>query len=886
MLVAEDSETGEIKRFIVVDASISLGEINIGGQTQSYGPEKLLSYIDRIQNRLFDYVNQYSAAFNFIPRRTYQYLKKPPILSEMYRTLSDASDSGWLIDYFLASPLMKVMTTVLPRSQRQNNAELAYKYSMRPPYSPRIYHIQDLRYDVDTDPGWACLCNADELEKLMRNDKRSYLINCIQTGYPIIVQLESPDELDALLSWLVSIKDAGLKPPNLFIIATDHRIWDDKITRLADIPNSRILTVGCTITSLSDIINYLKQQIGDDWSTRVVYASGYPNTSAGDSITEILSFLLSRRLKATHNDIQRVLGTNILQSLPIRPNSLQYIENESSVIAEGGLGKSALGDLQRIFQILASQNIKHVISCDHLISAEDGHVDMDSLVVTIQDEKTSSNITIALHVDHDQTLIVSGWRRTYSDSLISRTSEVMTTLIRATATSSGEVFDSPSHLTSYTKSLLRLLQVSEAEDIVSALHFNIVLSDIKRNTLQICPEDLRATGLEDDDLVLILDPETGQWYAGKVSTNTSCLKKGILVSRIDAATFGLIDRQVDLVKYESSIEELETAVFAIQQVPLRSGFELSSYIHLHREQLTEYLRDLYIGKHTRLSPIQENNELVCFLGTSIPELDSGMIGVAKNDILLRPSHSMRDLNVIICLSFGSQMGTEDISNEERFSISESLKGLQKHIPEIDPFLKRLQNKTSRSDAALLMTLNILNLFMMNRSGGKLALVLNGNQLSKFSIQKGNEIQNFVEFDSDLTSGEVITSLAYTLLDSTREDIESKNDADVYRAIAEYLEDMGAERPTLILLLTDKGIEQMEEAKQYLRTIRENERYSLDVFGLGEEFPEAQFEKLHEDIRSRIYPVKSVYYLQFIGYLVSAIETLIPTRSESMDIDSM
>ena len=156
-------------------------------------------------------------------------------------------------------------------------------------------------------------------------------------------------------------------------------------------------------------------------------------------------------------------------------------------------------------------------------------------------------------------------------------------------------------------------------------------------------------------------------------------------------------------------------------------------------------------------------------------------------------------------------------------------------------------------------------------------MLNGTTLTKFSIQKGNEVQNYVEFDNDLASREVLTSLAYTILDSNREDIEAANDADVYRAIAEYLEDMGAERPTLILHLTDRGIEHTDEVRQYLNSIRDHERYFLDVFGLGKDFPVDQYEKLHENIKSRIYPVASFYHLQFLGYLVSAIEALIPTK---------
>jgi len=879
MLVAEDSETGDIRRFVLIDAVVNLGEIHIGDQTRSFGPEKLLMYINRVENRLFDYVGTYATAFRYIPRRAYEYLKKPPILGDIYRTLSNALDIGWFIDYYLTHPLFNIGTTLLPKSQRQNNINLAYEWAMCPPHSPRFYHVQDMRLDAISKPGWACSCDSRDLENLMDSTMRSYLINHIQSKYPIFVNLESRDDLDILLSWLISVKDGGLPSPELFLSTTDHRSWGNDIVKLVDIPNSRVLTSGSTLSSLSTLINYLKRTQGDEWSTRIVFASGYPNTAMGNSISEVLSYLLSRKLNARPQDIQRILGTNILRRLPIRPNSMHYIENDISVTAEGNLGRCALGDFQRILQVLASQNIKHIVSCDHLIATDDDYIDLNSLIVTLQDNKSKSLISTALYIDRDQTLRLTGWRRTFTDSLISRTSEVMTTLIKAATTTSGHTFDSPSHLSAYTQELLKILQVKEAQDIVSALHFAVVPEEIRRNTLQICPEDLRATGLIEDDLVLAMNPESGQWCAGNINTNSSCIKKSVLVSKKDAHAFDLVDKQVDLVKYDSEVTRLEQSVFSFEQIPLRSGFEIISYLHLHRSEIQEFLQNLYIGRNSAVRPLEHDPEMKCVISSSTPELGLGEVGIITGTIQIRPAQSLRDFNIILCISMGRNLDNTDITIDDFSSLTESLDSISEIVPEISRFIDSLDKTITRRQCAIINVLLILNFVMMNRTEGKLGLVLNGDNLSKFSVQKGNEVQNFIDFDNDISSDEVLTSLVYTLLDTTKGDLEKENESNAYRAIAEYLEDLGAERPTLILLFSDGGIESSEEMEGYLRAIGNHERYALDVFGIGSEFNVDEYKNLHRSIRSRIYSLERYFHFQFLGYLVSAIESLIPTSVE-------
>ena len=51
----------------------------------------------------------------------------------------------------------------------------------------------------------------------------------------------------------------------------------------------------------------------------LAFASSYPETQIGDSVSEILSYFFSRNLSASPAEIQRIIGGNMLELLPPRP---------------------------------------------------------------------------------------------------------------------------------------------------------------------------------------------------------------------------------------------------------------------------------------------------------------------------------------------------------------------------------------------------------------------------------------------------------------------------------------------------------------------------------------------------------------------------------------
>ena len=224
--------------------------------------------------------------------------------------------------------------------------ESVYRWSTLPPNSPRLYHLQDMRFDQRTPKGWGCILNASDLAQSMKGPNRNDILEYVKSGSPIFNVLESPDDLNPLLEWIILLKEAGLDPPKLVLKARSQKDWGKSITRLLDIPNSILLTAGATISSLATIIRYMRKQQGDDlWSKRLMFASSYPETQIGDSVSEILSYFLSRNLSASPVEIQRIIGGNMLELLPPRPPFMVYKENNNSVMAEENLGKAALNEL-------------------------------------------------------------------------------------------------------------------------------------------------------------------------------------------------------------------------------------------------------------------------------------------------------------------------------------------------------------------------------------------------------------------------------------------------------------------------------------------------------------------------------------------------------------
>ncbi|MHA1963037.1 MAG: hypothetical protein ACW97G_00505 [Candidatus Thorarchaeota archaeon] len=876
MIVVEDTEANEIHRFVVVDSSIHLGIIRAGTDIRTFDPDRAFSYYSMVESQLHDFSSQYPGAFKYLPRRVYDYLRKPKLLSEFCHGSVSASQSSWIADYLVVKPLISLGDSILPTLQQKANAESIYRWATIPPYSPRLHHLQDMRLDRRTEPGWGCVLRATDLQHILKGSNRTDLLENIKAGSPIFIELGPPSELDPLLEWLVLLKQAGLKTPTLILSVKNHKDWGKDITRLLDVPGSKVLTSGATISSLSTLIRHMRKNQSDiNWSKRLLFASAYPETQFGDSVSEVFSYLLSRNLAAEPDEIQRVLGGNMLSILPPRPRFLSYKENNASVMAEESLGKAAMNELARILQLLDARKILGMISLDYMIDNDGGQVHLDSAVLTLKGPASPKAICLAILLEKNGAVMVSGWRPAFSESLVVRDGVLLDTLVRANAKLEGPIYGSPAHLTRFAQALLTCLQVDNPKEILSALHFGVEIAKSESGVFFMCDNDMNALEVTSGDYVLALDSNSGKWAAGEARQHPRCGERAIVVSESDAALFGFRNSSVvNLVRYEDEIVDISKAILSYDAPQNLDNAELSSFIHLHENEIRRSIDGILVGLDTQLSIGSEENVVNLCLENSEPQLLSGQVGrLTEDKTYFRPQQSFSEFNMILCISKGMKMRTKDVLLKTLHAARTQLSALSNKVPELRTFLDSLRKNASRSQIAALAALTVVNTLMHNQTEGRLALVTFGEAPEKFSIQRGKEVQPYVEFFQDLQSEEVLISLIYSILDSV-DDVDGHEDmAGVYRSVAEYLEDFGTDRPTLALVLSNGVGAYDEEHLSFLKAISEHDRYRLDILSLGKNENTKSSLRLLKGLNSRVLPVETFSSQIFSGYILDFIESL-------------
>jgi len=882
MIVVEDVEANEIHRFVVVDSSLQLGIVRAGQDIRTFDPERAFSFYSMVENQLNDFASLYPGAFRYLPRRAYDYLRVPRLLSEFYHESSASSESSWIADYLVVKPMVSLGDTILPSLQQDANATSVHRWAMQPPHSPRVYHLQDMRSGRRTEPGWGCVLRTPDLPLALKGPNRNDLLEYLKTDKPVFIELGPVEELDPLLEWLVLLKQAGLKTPRLVLGAKDHREWGQNITRLLDVPDSKVLTSGATISSLSSLVRHMRKTQSDvDWSKRLIFSSAYPETQFGDSISEIFSYLLSRNLAAEPEEIQRILGGNMLSLLPPRPAFIQYEDNTTSVVAEESLGKAAMNELARILQILDKRKMLGIVSLDHMVENDGGIVYLDSCVLTVKGPTSPTAISLALLLEKDGSVLLSGWKKAFTESLLTRDGILLATLVRANAKLEGPIFGSPAHLTRFDQALLSCLHIEKPKEILSALHFGVEIAKSESGIFFMCSKDMDALEVSDEDHILALDINTGQWCAGVARHHPKCGERSIVVSEEDAALFGFRNSTVvNLVRYEGGIAEIEEAVLSYYSPQPSSNAELSSFIHLHEKDIRESIRGVLVGSDTRLYVGEEENAVAMGIKYSKPQLLPGQVGrLTDEGVDFKPQQAFGDINFVLCISKSMKMKTKDVDLKTIHAARTQLKPLIKLVPEVGSFLSGIKKIASRSQIAALAALMIVNTLIHNRTEGRLALVTFNEIPEKFSIQRGKDVQSYVEFYEDLKSEEVLISLIYSIID-TADDVEGyESMAGAYRSIAEYLEDFGSDRPTVALILSNGAGTYDEEHISFLSAISKHDRYRLDVLTLGKNGNQASSLRLLKGLNSNLIPVESFSSHTFIGYILDLIDNLVSRTSD-------
>jgi hypothetical protein len=345
------------------------------------------------------------------------------------------------------------------------------------------------------------------------------------------------------------------------------------------------------------------------------------------------------------------------------------------------------------------------------------------------------------------------------------------------------------------------------------------------------------------------------------------------VSQNDSNLLSLDNPAIDLLKYEGTITELSKAIFSFNSSPKGADAETVSYVYLHEDMIRGVLDGKILGKGTKLSFNSDKQISMTLLDTK-PNLETGQLGRLSASIIdFRPCQVFNEFNVIFCISTGEDMDVKDIELKTRYSLKQRFSAFTKNISDLEAFLSKLEKRITRSEAALLFALLAIHEMSVNKTEGKFALVVAGESLRKFTIQRGDSIQSYAEFANDIQSEEVLISLVYTILDSSAELNGKRKLSAVFRAVAEALEDFKIERSTLVILLTTDLGEELDDISPFIRAITRNERYHFDVIGLGNDFNPETATRILDKVDATVYPMNQFSAHFFDQYLLNAIDRL-------------
>ncbi|TFG14775.1 hypothetical protein EU537_02215 [Candidatus Thorarchaeota archaeon] len=830
MIVVEDRDNGEIIRFFLVDANVNLGCIKAGNLEQEFGPERLLRYYNHLEDRIYEYAARYPDSFAYLPRQAYRYLMQP----KAFKTISTGSmgetDHIWLADQFVGTALSSVSSKRLDTKQSIENARKVQKLATTSNFSMRLYALSDLGLALSKDEHWGLISDVHLLENL-DDAAQKMLKNAIRINLPIFVRLHKQQDITKLVAWLISVKERGLEPPKVLLIPHVLKKFNDNLLRLLDIPNTCLITTNASISNLSSVISGLKKNHPQNWAKKLAFGSGYPETQRGNSLSEIISFLLSRNLDLDHRELQLILGGNMLRLLPGRPPFLSFIETKSMVQARQHLGKVASGEISRIFRVIRRKDMRSFCSCDFFLEDEGGIVATNKafLSVTKPGEKIATGI--GLLTDQEDALELHGWNEGLSQYVDSRNAQGFLQTIESSLAANTKTLTDINDLQVFTDRVLESLRIGADEDVASSLHFILGTGVEEGINVSLHPQDMIALGLEEGDIIIILESNSRRWWGARACPNEHLDKRHLSTSRKVAEILNLKeDSRVDVLKYARDVCHPSDVVVKYDALPQSVSPILPSFFHLHESAIENILGTVFLGEGTNYKVVIGNRKINLELQSTKPEMEPGdLCDIKHSDIKFVPKCLMEEFNLIICLETSERMVVKNIPMNGPATVRARLNEGRLQSDGLKKLEERIQEQISMADASIAAILILLNSMVENRTLGRFSFLTYDKKIRKFTIQKGHDLDTSIGFKTEFSAKEVRDSLFYSVIDSAQEMIGSSNPELVHRAVAESLEDFGSDRPTLVMVFASEWSKDAEGSLPFLRAISKSENYQIDVF---------------------------------------------------------
>lgn len=826
MLVGEDMMTSELVRLHVLDAAVSMGEVSMGARSVAVSPDRLLAHVKLVEDSLLTETSRNPSLFRYLPRRAYSDLMAPPILSDLCKGVQSDITRSWLCDQFIVKPLARLRGARLPRNMRESNARRVREWAFTSIHSPRFYVAQDLRWGLNDEPGWVCVLATKDIRDLLAGPHRHGILEYASRGIPLFVEIEHGSEAEIVLEWMTQLKLAGLGAARVVLSPIDHEACLSDLCRLLELPQIMVTTSGASVESLETEIQVLKNSRRQDWASGLVFASNYPELKTReDTPASILEFLMSKRLSAEPGDLQKILGGNILSRLPIVPPLHRIRLSRECVTAEGALARTALTEFLQMVHLLSSLRKQNPVSLGFMLSPDGSRVDTDMVVIVMKEYYSNVGSITLLEYRKEGALRIAGWSESLARAIRQRASEPAHTMIGA-ACMSGTQLESPAHLPIFRQSVLKVLRVDGPEEVLAASQFRVELAESALG-LQINPHDLSAIGAREHDLLTIIDPASGSWGIIQAQTTEDIENKRVRLPDKFARMVGLGNASsIEILRFNAEILEPERITLVYSLPDCVSIGEVSALVYLHQDEILAELRDIMVGKGTRLHPVPREPALELRLYDSDIEITQASVAVLRSAaVSLRPVQATLDVNVIVCIMLTPKMNKQDCRIRSRRRVTRALNEVVSGL-DLEDVLGMSDGPMTRRQLAIVTALYLLWLFSSNRSDAKIGFIVASGTPQKFSIQKGNTVQFYAEFCNDLSQREVIMSAVLMLADCMAQPDDSDSAEHGKRLISEMLEDFGPERPTAIFVIGDSSCVTQDYVRELL-----NDGHSRNALGI-------------------------------------------------------
>ncbi len=752
MLVIKNNTDGTLERIYIFDLLAHLGRAGTVIRPQFYYPLNLFDFYNEIETHLFEIGDKFSDVFKYVPQK-FRALSIPPIISDFFRWSLSFSERGWLVDQSLIIGLTKgleIDSRYIP-ANIQNVKEWATKL----PHGPRFYLLQDLELDKSKGASWGLKISGDKFLDILGSELGKIVLKYIDSDLPIFIEINSLKAIKDFSRFISHFTPKDDFKSRIILYFSNDDFAQKLLPNIIDHKWIGVSTAGLSVETILQIVEFFKEN-NRDWSSRILFGTGYPfNTSK--QISEAISYFLSKDFPGTLSDVRKILGANALSMLPAIYPFQNSVGKEVIFEITPIVYPVMRSELLKVAQNIDSNNLGKIVSIDFILSPNNNRVMHDSWIITLRLSRHSHISFVSVPYRSKQYIFTTYYNDIKSIGRnLKKIREYLSEKLKEQSVISIEL---PSNIFQFSKALIESIGVSKHKEVIRS-NFVLMRDDINEKVLQISQEIGTKIGIENNDIGIIVNPQKEVWHALKTQYHTIKTESVVKVASdaLDIFRMNEYDR-VDLFKYEGTIRTAHGLLIAYLPHDTLLPTDLEDHILLHEEEIISQFKDLYIGNNMgfnlNISGVRLNLEIM----RVTPPLENGEIAVFEFEdfkkVMFKPIQYFRDINLIFVVEDSQEAWTHKIQCSNLLFIK-SLVRDKSILTELEK-LKKFDDELPVFHASTLASImTMMDLSQMDTQI-KLAYTNATDTFDTFTVSYGDTSVQYIDLSDTAATG-IIKSL--------------------------------------------------------------------------------------------------------------------------------